>query len=44
MPFANSGFFVTGQIRDIQKINYKQKELLLIARNNDSLETFELKK
>jgi hypothetical protein len=44
MSFANSGFFVTGQIRDIQKINYKQKELQLIARNNDSLETFELKK
>jgi hypothetical protein len=38
----NSGFAVEGQIRDIQKLRFKGEELLLIARNDDSLAIFKM--
>ena len=44
VPSVKSGFFVTGQIRDIQTINYQQRKFLLVTRNNDSLETFEFER
>ena len=39
-----AGFFVKGQVRDIQAIKYKNEKLLLVAKNNDSLSIFKIGK
>jgi len=44
VPIENSGWFVKGQVRDIKKMKCRKKEFLLVARNNDSMEIFEINK
>ncbi|MFS4418004.1 VCBS repeat-containing protein [Maribacter sp. 2307ULW6-5] len=38
---AQSGFYVKGQIRDIKSVSIGNKELILVARNNDEIKVFE---
>ena len=40
---AQGCFKVDGQARDLQKVRVGDKELLLVARNNDSIELFEIR-
>ncbi len=40
----NSGFCIKGQIRDIQKLKYKDDDLILVAKNNDRLEVLKRNK
>ncbi|HLF36202.1 MAG TPA: VCBS repeat-containing protein [Cyclobacteriaceae bacterium] len=40
LPYAESGFFVKGQIRDIEELSIGSQNLLLVAMNNDSLRVF----
>jgi hypothetical protein len=40
VPAAKSGFKVRGQIRDLIRIKMKNRSLILVARNNDSLLVF----
>jgi len=42
IPFAKSGFFVGGEIRDMKKIQIQGEERILVARNNDSLKIFKI--
>lgn len=39
-----SGFFVKGEIRDLKRINTGGEELILVARNNDTLKIFKVNK
>ena len=39
-----SGFFMKGQVRDLATINVKGKELILVAKNNEAMQVFEIKK
>jgi len=40
LPPANSGLFVTGEIRDISIIDTKTGKQIIVARNNDALQLF----
>lgn len=40
---STSGFFVTGEIRDLELIQVGNKHIVIAARNNDSIALFELK-
>jgi hypothetical protein len=40
---TNSGLLLNGEIRDLVRINSKGKDLLVVARNNDSLQFFKIK-
>ncbi len=38
IPNRRSGLYLTGQVRDLEKINYQGKEIIAVARNKDSLQ------
>ena len=40
----NSGFFIKGQIRDIQKLRFKNEDLVIVAQNDDSLAVFKIRR
>ena len=40
LPFAQSGFWVTGPVRTIERLAVNGRHLLVVARNNDSLSVF----
>jgi len=40
MPPAQSGLFVTGEVRDASEINTKTGKAIIVARNNDALQLF----
>jgi hypothetical protein len=40
IPLEESGFVVRGEVRDIKRIRSRKGELLLVARNNDSMLIF----
>lgn len=40
LPFARSGFWVTGPVRRLAVLPFDGGSLLVVARNNDSLKTF----
>lgn len=40
LPPSESGLFVRGEVRDIEGINTRQGNYILVARNNDSLQIF----
>jgi hypothetical protein len=41
---SDSGFFVKGEIRDIQIVNVKNGPVILVSRNNDSPQLFQISK
>lgn len=41
VPPAQSGFFTMGAVRDIVPVKRKNKQLLLVAKNNDSIQMFQ---
>lgn len=41
MPAERSGFFTTGEVRDMMSLQTKHNRLMLVGRNNDSLEFFQ---
>ena len=42
IPFSKSGFFINGEIRDMEKLTIKGEEIILVARNNDLLKIFKI--
>ncbi len=40
VAFDASGFFVKGEIRDIERMNIKNSKVIVVARNNDNLQFF----
>ena len=38
----NSGFFVKGQVRDLETVNVGGKELVLVAKNDEAMQVFEV--
>ena len=40
LPPANSGLFITGEVRDISVIDTKNGKQIIVARNNDALQLF----
>jgi enediyne biosynthesis protein E4 len=40
LPPANSGLFITGEVRDISTIDTKNGKQIIVARNNDALQLF----
>ena len=40
----DSGFFMKGQVRDLVDIEVGGKELILVAKNNEAMQVFEIKK
>ena len=38
----DSGFATLGQVRDIEQIKVGNKELILVAKNNEQMQVFEL--
>ena len=38
---ANSGLFITGEVRDISTIDTKKGKQIIVARNNDALQLFQ---
>jgi hypothetical protein len=40
IPPAQSGLFVKGEVRDIQQLQTKNGNYIIVARNNDSLQVF----
>jgi len=40
LPFAQSGFWVTGPVRKMVLLPVNGRHLLVVARNNDSLSVF----
>jgi len=43
MKEQQSGFMIKGAVRDIASVKTKKKELLLIAKNNGTIDVLELK-
>jgi hypothetical protein len=43
LPASTSGLFVRGEIRDFETLIIKGNRYLLVGKNNDNLEWFELK-
>lgn len=41
IPPAESGLFIKGEVRDIQKIGTSKGDRIIVARNNDSLQVFQ---
>ncbi|CAN5450935.1 VCBS repeat-containing protein [soil metagenome] len=45
VPVQKSGFYVTGQVRDMELVKTESgKDKILIAKNNDKMQVFEVKK
>ena len=42
VPIENSGLYLTGQVRDMVSLTYRNKEALLIAKNNDEIQVYEI--
>ena len=42
IPFSKSGFFINGEIRDMEKLLVNGEKHILVARNNDSLKLFKV--
>jgi enediyne biosynthesis protein E4 len=43
VPLLHSGFFVTGAIRDLEVLLIGKKQIVVVAKNNEDLEFFEVK-
>jgi hypothetical protein len=41
LPPSVSGFFTIGAVRDIVSLKCRNKQLLLVAKNNDRIQTFQ---
>ncbi|MEL7269410.1 MAG: VCBS repeat-containing protein [Bacteroidota bacterium] len=41
-PFQESGFFANKDVKHLRKIKYKTEEIILVANNNDRLQSFKI--
>ncbi|MGH7496009.1 MAG: VCBS repeat-containing protein [bacterium] len=42
MSIQDSGLFVTGQVRDMVSLRYRDKKVIVIAKNDDRIQVFEM--